>query len=47
MGVNFGREFLGGLKPGEKQGRIFAENIYHQDSLGISPAIFLEFARPK
>ena len=48
LDVNFGREFFwGGLKPWKNKAEKFAIEIRHQNSLGNSPAIFLNFAGPK
>ena len=48
LDVNFGREFfLGGLKPWKEKAEKFAIKIRHQNSLRISPAIFVKFAGPK
>ena len=46
LDVNFGREFLGGLKPWKNKAEEFAIEIRHQNSLTNSPAICLEFAGP-
>ena len=37
--VNFGREFLGGLKPWKNKAEKFAIKIRHQNLLRNSPAI--------
>ena len=43
LDVNFGREFLGGLKPWKNKAEKFAIKIRHQNSLPI----FLKFAGRK
>ena len=47
LGVNFGREFFGGLKPWQNKAENFAIKIRNQNSLRNSPALLLKFAGPK
>ena len=47
LGVNFGRDFLGNLKPWKNKAEKYSETKNrHQKSLRNSPALFLNFARP-
>ena len=47
LDVNFGREFLGGLKPWKNKAEKFAIKIRRRNSLRNSRAILLQFTGPK